>query len=192
MMNRLASSGFLLLLATSTLPGCYLNYQKRQLLKDDFRTDDVTVPLALIKVSIVDKRKGVESRPLKVPMWSLRPSDSVQPALMDKHKSIIEQEIARYCRDGRQQVLVVAEVIRASQGFEGTPTRGRDLAEVEMRLTFIDPVSRQTLFWSKGKYFAHVDSMTFTQSFSDALFEKTLKVAVYENMRQVKEEFFPE
>jgi hypothetical protein len=179
---------FRLLPVLVLLSGCYAA-QKQKLLKEEFRTEAVALPLTAALVHIRDSRSNIEDRNLRIVGPDQKRSDALEPPLTSPLRELIQGEVRRYLTGGEPTVNVMVEVVQGRQMFEATATRAREASEVELQVTLSDPSGR-TLYTGWGKVKPEVESATGSQQYSDALFSRALEMSLYGAFRRIRSEFF--
>jgi len=175
----------LLMLGLTILPGCYRE-AKQKMLTEEFRNEQVAVPLTLLKVVVTDARMGaVESRPLKIHNTNQTSADAMQPPLTAERKALIGGELRRYFSLNAHPVTVKLELVRGQQIFDGNSRRALEKSDVEVKLTFLEAGTGRKLFEGSGVAQPQVESQSGSQAFSDALFDRALGISVYAAMRGI-------
>jgi hypothetical protein len=175
--------------AILVLGGCYAK-QKQDMLKEDFRTEAVALPMSVKEIVVMDTRTGVEGRPLTLTGEAQVRSDSVQPALSDAHKAHIRQELARYFTPGQPPVTIHVEMLEGRQLFETTATRAKETASTELKLTLLDE-NGKTVITAWGKARPEVESVQASQAYSDQLFLHAINASLYAAARRIQKDKAP-
>jgi len=163
---------------------------KNAFLNQDFAAEKIEIKATAAEVHIMDNRKSITDRRLKIPSLSLPGQrDKIEPTLTDSQIQMIKAETAKYFVGGNKTVIVNVTIFQGSQGFNAGWLREKETVEFEIGIDLLEANSKQLLAAGSGYATFEVKSIDASQGYTNKLFDKAIQTSIYKCLEKMARTF---
>jgi hypothetical protein len=186
---NIRASAMLSLLAALILAGCAAKL-KQNILNEPYRGKEISVPLAIRSIEVVDVRNHVDTGTFVTPGHGFKKNgDTISPPLTTEQEKIIKDEISRYAAGGTRTVSVKATIKKGAKEYTRKFFYAREFAQAAIAIELFDTSNDTRIFTATGEANYEVKSTRADTVYLEDLFRKALKTCIYKAFESVEEYF---
>ena len=153
---------------------------KMKYLNEPYASTEITIPLTVSEIEIVDNRNDTSSRAVNIPRYTkMGQKDTVRQTLLQEHRTILADELKRNFTGDGSAVKAVIEVIEGNKCFEAGRMTEIEFVKVRLALTLLDDEHTPYFLKSSGEASYEIKSLDARNEFLEKLYQKGLKAALY-------------
>jgi hypothetical protein len=184
---NIRTSTMLSLLAALLFAGCAAKL-KQNILNEPYRSKEISVPLALRGIEVIDVRNYVDTRALVTPGHGFKKSgDTISPPLTAAQEKNIKDEISRYAAAGTRTVSVKATIKKGTKEYTRKFFYAREFAQAAIAVELFDTQNDTRFFTATGEANYEVKSTRADTVYLEDLYRKALKTCIYKSFESVEE-----
>jgi hypothetical protein len=184
---NIRNPAMLSLLAALLLAGCAAT-MKRNILNEPYRGREISVPLVIRGIEVLDVRSYADTRALAAPGHGFKKNgDTLSPPLTTEQEKIIKEEISRYATGGTKTVKVKATIKKGTKEYSRMFFYAREFAQAAITVELFDASDEARIFTATGEANYEVKSTRADTVYLEDLYRKALKTCIYKAFESVDE-----
>lgn len=169
--------------------GCLLNSKTAIIRDDEYRDEDIHLPLRCTKVAVIDLRSHVDDKDIEIPLWTLRnQKHEATPPLTDEEKKLMTAEALSYFGDQGRKVEVEVRLLAGQKRYVLDHLMEKETSKTEFQIVLRDAKNHWVWIGGTAGMEYTVSSRTATSGYSEQIYQKTMKASIYKAMKLINDQ----